>query len=128
MQPLLSTARAVVEIARSLHAVLGHRLSAEAYEAALVYELERGGLRAQRQVPVALQHDGCELDMGYVADILVEDGVVVRLAAIQRVDLQHEGWLLQRLALPGPCVGLFLDFGRPQLEHVELAGVAEGAA
>ena len=128
MQQLRSTAGDVLEIARSLHAVLGNRLSAEAYEAALAYELERGGLRARRQVPLPLEHDGAELDLGYVADLLVEEGVVVRLAAIHLVDAHQEDWLLQRLALPGPRVGLFLDFGRPQLEHVELAGAAGSAA
>ncbi len=128
MQPLGTTAHDVLEIARSLHGVLGHRLSAEAYEAALAYELERGGFATQRGVAVALLHEGLELDMGYVADLLVEGGVVVRLAAVQQVDAQHEAWLLERLALPSERVGLFLDFGRPQLAHVVLDVPAEGAA
>jgi GxxExxY protein len=120
MTPVLTTAERVTRLARDLHAELGTALSLEAYEAALAFELEQRGIAVERQRPVQLLHEGERMDFGYIADLLVEQRVVVRIGALHRLEPGTEAWTLERLDLPQPCVGLFLDFRRPELELLQL--------
>ncbi len=111
-----ATAARVVAIARDLHTTLGHRLSDEAYQAALAFELRERGLSVEQAAPISLLHDGVELDMGYQADLLVTSAVVVRFCGLGRLDVPQERWLLERLALPGARAAVYLDFQRPVLD------------
>ncbi len=110
------TPQTVVAVARELHAELGHRLREEAYETALVLELERLGACVERQRPIKLCSADEEIDLGFVADLLVDQALVVRLCALHRLDPGNEAWVLRQLALPGPVAGVYLDFLRPELD------------
>jgi GxxExxY protein len=111
----------IVELARDLHGQLGPKLSDEAYEAALAFELEQRGARVERQRSLKLRAGDDLLDLGYVADLLVDGALVVRLAATQHLDRANEAWVLEHLALPGPRACLYLDFQRPELEVLALS-------
>jgi GxxExxY protein len=66
-------ARQVVDAAYKIHATLGPGLLESAYEAMLAYELEQRGLRVACQSPVPLICEGVHLEVGYRADMIVED-------------------------------------------------------
>jgi GxxExxY protein len=117
----------VVDLARRLHAELGHKLSDEAYEAALAFELEQRGAQVVRQQPLGLCHGSERLDFGFVAHILVDQAVVVRLGPLHRVDRDQEIWVLEHLDLPGPRAGVLLDFLCPSLDVVTLPLCGGGA-
>ncbi len=116
MEPACVNADLVVELARQLHGELGHRMTEDAYLAALAFELEAQGAHVERQRPVKLRSGGELLDMGYVPDLLVDGGIVVFLCALHKLDAANEAWVLSQLDLPGPCSGVFLDFLRPQMD------------
>jgi len=113
----------VISLAQQLHAELGHRLSDDAYETALAFELERQGSSIERQRAIELRNGDETMDLGFVADLLVDQALVVRLCSLHRVDLGTEAWVLQRLALPGARSAVFLDFMRPELDVLSLASV-----
>jgi len=123
MEKARSTVEQVLAAARRVHEALGHRLSDEAYEGALAEELAQGGLAVERGRPLVLRGDGCALDFGLVADLLVEGRVVVRLGSLAARDAGFERLLLGRLALPGARAAVFLDFSRKVLDVLALAPV-----
>jgi GxxExxY protein len=121
MQSASITSDQIVHLARELHGQLGPKLSVEAYEAALAFELEQRGLKVERQREVKLRSGDDLLDMGFVADLLVDCGLVVRFVSLTHLDPVNEAWLLDRLDLPGSRAGVFLDFRRTELEVLALS-------
>lgn len=116
MEALRITPEFVVQLARELHTELGHRLREEAYLAALALELEQRGASVERQRALELRNGDELLDLGFVADLLVDSSLVVRLCALHHLDPGNEAWVLERLALPGPRSGVYLDFLRSELD------------
>jgi GxxExxY protein len=106
----------VVDSAMKVHSALGPGLLESAYEACLVRELRKRGLRAEPQVPIAVRYDGETLNIGYRADLMVEDCVMVELKSIETLLPIHKAQLLSYLRLSGKEVGLLINFN---VEHLK---------
>ena len=76
MAPEEDIGRAVIGAAIKVHSVVGPGLLESAYEACLVYELERQRLRVKTQIAVPLRYEEIVVEQGYRFDLLVEDVVV----------------------------------------------------
>ena len=72
-------AKIIVDAAYHIHVELGPGLLESACEAVLGYELTRRGLQVEVQRPIPLCYKGVYLDIGYRADMIVENLVVVEL-------------------------------------------------
>lgn len=105
----------VVDSAMKVHSALGPGLLESAYEACLVRELRKRGLRIESQVPISVRYDGEILDVGYRADFLVEGCVLVELKSIETLLPIHKAQLLSYLRLSGKEVGLLINFN---VEHL----------
>lgn len=105
----------VVDSAMKVHTALGPGLLESAYEACMVRELRKRGLRVETQVPIAVTYDGEKLDIGYRADLLVDGQVLIELKAVEVVLLVHKAQLLSYLRLSGKQVGLLINFN---VEHL----------
>lgn len=105
----------MVDAALKVHSALGPGLLESAYEICLIRELHKRGLRVESQVPIAVRYDGEILDVGYRADLVVEDLVLVELKSIETVLPIHKARLLSYLRLSGREVGLLIDFN---VEHL----------
>jgi GxxExxY protein len=99
-----------------VHRRLGAGLLESAYEACLVYELRKRGLKALSQVGLPVIYDEVKLDVGYRIDILVEDSVIIELKAVEKVIALHEAQLISYLKLSGKKVGLLLNFNVTRLK------------
>jgi len=99
-----------------VHRRLGPGLLESAYEACLVYELRKRGLKALSQVGLPVIYDEVKLDVGYRIDILVEDSVIIELKAVEKVIALHEAQLISYLKLSGKKVGLLLNFNVTRLK------------
>jgi GxxExxY protein len=99
-----------------VHRRLGAGLLESAYEACLVYELRKRGLKALSQVGLPVIYDEVKLDVGYRIDILVEDSVIIELKAVEKVIPLHEAQLISYLKLSGKKVGLLLNFNVTRLK------------
>jgi GxxExxY protein len=75
----------VVDSAMKVHSALGPGLLESAYEACLIRELRKRGLRVESQIPISVRYDGEILDVGYRADLLVESCVLVELKSIENL-------------------------------------------
>ena len=100
----------VVDAAMRVHSVLGPGLLEGTYEACLAYELRRRGLRVLVQHPLPVAYDGVQIELGYRADLLVDDVVIVELKAIAKLLPIHDAQLLSYLKLSERTVGLLINF------------------
>ena len=95
--------------------VLGPGFLERVYENALLIELHNRGLKAANQIPIKVMYK--ETYVGeYVADILVEEKVIVELKTVKNLDKNHEAQLLNYLKATGIQVGLLVNFKNPKVE------------
>src|SRR4030088_1346874 len=69
----------IIGAAIKIHRKLGPGLLESAYEACMAYEVEKLGLRVERQKPVPLIYETVKLDCGFRADLVVEGRVAVEM-------------------------------------------------
>ena len=90
---------------------LGHGFLEKVYENAMIIELNRLGLRCEKQKKIDVYYD--EFLIGeYYADILVNEVVVVELKAAETLVPEHEAQLVNYLRGTDLEVGLLLNFGK----------------
>jgi GxxExxY protein len=61
-----------VDAAFAVHKELGPGLLESAYEACFAHELDLRGVRYQRQLPVPLTYKGKLIEVGFRADVIIE--------------------------------------------------------
>lgn len=81
----------------------------------MMIELRKTGLQAKSQQPIKVYYDG-ELVGNFVADIVVQDTVIVELKSVHRVVRAHEVQIVNYLTATGKLVGLILNFGQSKVE------------
>jgi len=105
----------VIGCAMKVHSALGPGLLESAYEACLEFELNRSGLKVERQLALPVLYEGARVDCGYRVDLLVENEVVLELKAVDAIAPIHEAQLLSYLKLSGNSVGLLINFNTVHL-------------
>jgi len=110
-------ARVIVDSALRVHRKLGPGLLESVYEAALVWELERQGLACARQQPIPVTYEGVDLGLGFRADLVVEDKVLVEIKSIEAVAPVHKKQLLTYLRVTNMRLGLLLNFNVPLIKE-----------
>jgi len=101
---------AIIGAAIKVHKALGPGLLESAYEACVAYELEKLGLRLERQKPIPVIYEGVHLECGFRADLLVEGQVIAELKAKEALHPIDEAQLLSHLRLLNLRVGLLINF------------------
>src|SRR6267142_2985398 len=85
------------------------------YENALVIELRKAGLRIAQQQLMKVLYD--EVVVGtYVADVVVEDSVLVEIKAVKLLDEILSAQCLNYLKATGLSLCLLINFGRPRVD------------
>ena len=100
----------VLTAATNVHRTLGPGLLESVYETVPTRELERRGLKVERQKTVAFDFDGMHFDDGLRLDLLVDDRVVVELKSVERMAPVHPKQVLTYLRLLNLPVGLLINF------------------
>ncbi len=110
-------ARITVDAAYKVHNVLGPGLLEAVYEEALAYELKHRGLAVRRQYPVPVAYEEICFDVGFRADLFVEDMVIVELKSVETVAPVHRKQLLTYLRLSDLKLGLLINFGSALIKN-----------
>ena len=95
--------------------VLGPGFLEKVYQNALMFELKSRGLKAESQVPIKVFYKE-DIVGEYIADILVEDKVIVELKTVEKIDTVHEAQLLNYLKATGKQIGLLVNFKHSKAE------------
>ncbi|MBU0568398.1 GxxExxY protein [bacterium] len=85
------------------------------YEKCMLIELPKEGLNAESQKPITVYY-GDEIVGEFVADIIVNDTVILELKSVRRIIKAHEVQLVNYLVATGKPVGLILNFGERKVE------------
>ncbi len=99
----------VLDAAFAVHRSLGPGLLEAAYEGALVVELKYYGLLVERQKVYPLQYRA-EYIGAYIADIVVENTIILELKAVTKFNEVMEAQLLNYLKLSHLPVGYLFNF------------------
>ena len=102
--------RQIIAAAMRVHSALGPGLLESAYEACLMFELNKRGLRVQQQLPLPVKYEGLLLEVGYRIDLLVEDAVIVEVKTVSKLARIHDAQLLSYLKMSNRRLGLRLNF------------------
>jgi GxxExxY protein len=100
----------ILDSAYKIHSKLGPGLLESAYQACLVYELRKKGLKVEVEKPLPLIYEEVKLECGYRIDIFVEDQVVVELKTVEAFTDVHTAQVLTYLRLSESKVGLLINF------------------
>ena len=85
------------------------------YEKCMLIELRKAGLNAEPQKPITVYYD--EENVGhFIADIVVNDTIIVELKSVRRIVDAHEVQLVNYLVATGKEVGLLINFGDRKVE------------
>ncbi len=109
----------LVGLAMQAHRELGPGFLEKVYENALMILLEENGISAQAQYPVKVHFHG-RIVGDFVADILVENSIIVELKAQDRLLQLHRAQTLNYLRATNYRLALLLNFGKASLEHERL--------
>jgi GxxExxY protein len=114
----------IIECAFRVHKNLGFGFLESVYQNALLIELAKAGLKAEKEKKIQVNYDG-QVIGDFVADILVEEKVILELKSVREVHPAHEAQLINYLKATGIEVGLLINFGekvvikRKVLDHTE---------
>ena len=104
----------VIRCAFNVSNTLGAGFLEKVYENALCVELRKDGLKFQSQRPVTVKYKGFQVGE-YVADIVVEDKLLLEIKALSSFCNSHDAQVMNYLKATNLSVGLLLNFGRPKL-------------
>lgn len=110
-------AKLILDAAFEVHRRLGPGLFESVYESILSHELNKRGLKVQRQVPIRLSYDNLIFDEGFKADIIVDDKVIIELKSIEALHPVHKKQLLTYLRISGLKLGLLINFNESLLKN-----------
>lgn len=103
--------REVIDASIAVHRELDPGLLETVYEVVLLQELRDRGLKAERQVPIAINYKGIRFDEAFRADIVVAKRVILELKSVEKINNAHKKQLLTYLKLTGMKLGYLLNFG-----------------
>lgn len=103
-------AKIVVGLCLKIHKELGPGLLESIYEEVLCFELAVLGLKFTRQQGLVVKYQGLRMDLGFRADIIVEDKLILELKSVEMIAPVHSKILLSYLRLADKKLGLLINF------------------
>ena len=105
----------IIGCAYNVYNKMGFGFLESVYEKCLLIELRKACLDAESQKPITIYYDN-EIVGEFVADIIVNDTVILELKSVRQIINIHEVQLVNYLVATGKPVGLILNFGESKVE------------
>ena len=100
----------IVDSCFKIHKILGSGLFESVYEEVLFYELKKRNLKCERQVKIPVVYEDIKMELGFKADIIVEDKVIIEIKSVENIMPMHKKQVLTYLKLSGIKLGLLVNF------------------
>ena len=100
-----------------IHKIMDPGLLESVYQELLFYELNKDGIRCKKQVEVPVKYENIKLNIGFRADLIVEECIIVDLKAIENILPVHKKQLLTYLKMTGLKVGLLINFNEVLIKN-----------
>jgi GxxExxY protein len=105
----------IINCAYRVSNALGSGFLEKVYENALAIELRQSGLRVVQQHPIKVFYNQNVVG-DYVADLFIEDCVIVEMKTTKVLDEVHSAQCMNYLKATGLKVCLLLNFGKPRVD------------
>ena len=103
-------AKIIVNTAYNIHVELGPGLLESVYEAIMCVELKNQGLKVESQKAIPVYWNEMKMNIGFRADIIVEDKVIIELKSVENLAPVHPKQLLTYLKITELKLGLLINF------------------
>jgi GxxExxY protein len=105
-----AAAKEIVDNALRVHRALGPGLLESVYSATLARALRERGLRVASEVGMPVEFEGTRFELGFRADLIIEDCVIVEFKSVTDLLPVHKKQLLTYLRLGNIQLGLLISF------------------
>lgn len=106
----------VIGVAIEVHRTVRPGLLESVYEECLCLELERAGIPFASQVMVPVIYKGKTIPLGFRADILVANAIILEIKAVTALVPAHEAQIVTYLRMSQLRAGLLMNFHAPRLK------------
>ena len=106
----------IIGIAMKVHSDLGSGFLEKVYENAMMVLLEKEIIRAEQQKEIKINYYGKNIE-NYVADILVDEKIIVELKTVDKLTDIHSAQIINYLKATEIKVGLLINFKNSKLEY-----------
>jgi len=106
----------IVGLAMEVHSKLGPGFLEKVNENALMLLFKKHGIRAKAQVPIKVTFENILIG-NYIADILVEEKIILELKSAVSIADAHKAQALNYLKATGLRLAIILNFGTEKLEY-----------
>ena len=117
MEEIEKVGRAILDSAFKVHTVLGPGLLESVYEASLAIELRRRGHEVERQRAIPVFYEGELLEVGFRADLIVDELVLVEVKSVQEVAELFKKVTFNYLKLIPLRLGFLINFNESHLRN-----------
>ncbi len=105
----------VIGCAYRVYNKMGFGFLESVYEKCMLIELHKANLNPEPQKSITVYYDN-QIVGEFVADIMVNDTVILELKSVRRIIKAHEVQLVNYLVATGKPVGLILNFGERKVD------------
>lgn len=98
------------DICYKIHTTLGPGLLESVYEAAFAYELDKRNIPYDRQKGIIANYEDAVLDVGFRADFIMEDKLIIELKSVEHLEKVHHKTVLTYLKLTGIKLAILVNF------------------
>ena len=109
-------AKDVVDASMKLHMALGPGLLESVYTVILQKKLQERGYRVEREVPIPVEYEGLQFELGFRADLIINGCFIVELKSVEKLAPVHAKQLLTYLKVTDIRLGLLINFGEALLK------------
>jgi len=107
----------ILDCAFNVHKNLGPGLLESVYEETISYELLKKNIKIQRQVGIPVVYNDIKMEIGFRADIIVENKVIIEIKSVESLSDVHFKQLLTYLKLSDLKLGLLINFNESLLKN-----------
>jgi GxxExxY protein len=105
-----AVAKEIVDVAYRMHTARGPGLFESVYVAVMASELRKRNLQVATEQSIPVTYEGTHIEIGFRADLIVENKVIVEIKSIAEIAPLHKKQLLTYLRLADKRLGLLINF------------------
>jgi GxxExxY protein len=106
-----------VDAAFAVHTELGPGLLESAYQACFVHELGLRSVNYQKELPIPLNYKGVRIEVGFRADVVIEQKLLIELKAVEQLLPIHKAQVITYLKLTDLSLGILINFNEVLIKH-----------
>ncbi len=107
----------ILDLCIQIHRQYGPGLFESVYEEIFCYEWAKIGIPFERQVAIPVIHEAIKMEIGFRADVIIDNKVLIELKSIEKLSEVHYKQILTYLKLTGIKIGLLINFNEVLLKN-----------